>query len=160
MSVRAPDSLIEHLQDLVQEALDGCAGITRKRMLVSQGWMVGGKTFALVNREGRIVVRFDDPAVQDELLALDGAAGWQFGKKPPMRSWLLLPESLHDDSAAVAFWLRRAWAQPAPAGKKKTAAPRATRRPPAVPKAPRARAKAASSKTAPARRKTASRPKR
>jgi TfoX/Sxy family transcriptional regulator of competence genes len=106
---RGSESLIEHLNDVIADIVRGFGPVEKKKMLVSQGWHTGGKVFTLVNREGRIVVRITDPAVQKELLAIPGAAGWQFGDKPPQKAWLLLPEFMHDDHAALTSWLRRAY---------------------------------------------------
>jgi TfoX/Sxy family transcriptional regulator of competence genes len=101
--------LIAHLQELVQEAVAPLAGVTRRRVLRSDGWFVRGSLFTLVNRDARIVVRLDDLAAQDEAHALAGAAGWAIGKKKPMRAWVLLPETFHDDPEAIAGWVKRAW---------------------------------------------------
>ena len=103
-------SLIPHLQELVQEAVSGLAGIERRKALVSDGWFVRGKMFALVSRQARIIVRLVDPAAQSELLALEGASNWKIKNRKPLRDWLQLPEEFHDDRDAVAVWVKRAWA--------------------------------------------------
>jgi TfoX/Sxy family transcriptional regulator of competence genes len=101
--------LIAHLQDVVQSLVGGLRGVSRRRVLASDGWFVGGALFTLVSRQARIVVKVPDGGVQDELLALDGAQMWQIGKKAPMRAWIQLPEALHDDEEALKAWLERAW---------------------------------------------------
>jgi TfoX/Sxy family transcriptional regulator of competence genes len=106
---RGSDSLIEHLHDVIADIVRGFGPVEKKKMLVSQGWHTGGKVFTLVNRDARIVVRITDPSAQKELLAIRGAAGWQFGDKPPQKAWLLLPEFMHEDHEALASWLRRAY---------------------------------------------------
>ena len=63
---------------------------------------------ALVSRDARIVVKLPDRQAQDALLALAGAECWSIGKKAPMRAWIQLPESMHDDLEALEAWLRRA----------------------------------------------------
>lgn len=98
-----------YLREQVQEAVAGLARVGRKKMLVSVGWTVNDRTFALVSRQGRIVVRLPDANVEEALLALDGAEPWRFGKRAPPRGWLLLPEAMHDDAEALKVWLRRAW---------------------------------------------------
>ena len=62
-----------------------------------------------------------DPAAQDELLAVPGAAGWQIGSKAPMRGWLMVPESKHEDTRFLKTWLERAWTltKTAPPAKKR-----------------------------------------
>jgi hypothetical protein len=42
-------------------------------------------------------------------MALPGSAPWQAGDKV-MGKWVLVPESFHDDPAALAAWVRRAHA--------------------------------------------------
>ena len=100
--------------------------MTRKKMLVSIGWAVKGNVFTLVNRDARIVVRLLDADAQAELLAIEGAEGWKIGTRSPMKAWLLLPESRHDDQDFVASWLVRAFeltrsapAKPSPRAKTK-----------------------------------------
>ena len=101
--------LISHLQELVEAAVGRLDGVSRRRVLASDGWFAGGSLFALVSRKARVIVKLPDASAQDEALALDGAAMWQIGKKAPMRAWIQLPESFHDDEEALAAWLRRAW---------------------------------------------------
>jgi TfoX/Sxy family transcriptional regulator of competence genes len=62
----------------------------------------------LVSRQGRIIVKLPDEEAQRELLALEGAEPWRFGRRAPPRGWLQLPESFHDDPEALERWLRRA----------------------------------------------------
>jgi len=95
----------------VQRSVDGLRGVTRRRVLASDGWFAGGKLFALVSRQARIVVKVAVPATQDELLALDGAQMWQIGKKAPMRGWIQLPEAFHDDDEALQRWIARAFTE-------------------------------------------------
>jgi hypothetical protein len=123
-------SLIAHLQELVHQKIGGIRGIVRRKALASDGWFVGGSLVALVNRDARIVVKLTEKAAQDELLAIDGAEGWRIGKKAPMRAWILLPESMHDDDEALGYWLKRAIAAAAapPAPRRKRAAAPKTRR--------------------------------
>ena len=117
-------TLIEHLREQVQDAVQRLAGVERRKLLVSIGWMVNARTFALVSRQARIIVRLTDPAAQQALLALDGAEPWQIGKRKPMQDWLQLPEAMHDDPEALREWLALAWAQAREAGPKRKAAKR------------------------------------
>jgi len=106
----ASEKLIAYLQDLVQQAVAPLEGVTRRKALRSDGWFVRGSLFALVNRDARIVVRLVDEAAQAEAHALPGAELWRIGKKAPMRAWVLLPETFHDDVEQLGHWVRRAWA--------------------------------------------------
>lgn len=116
--------MIPHLQELVQEAVDGLSGVERRKALVSDAWFVRGKMFALVTRQARVVVRLTQPAAQAELLA-GGASNWKIKNRKPMRDWLQLPEELHDDAEGIALWIKRAWtdaqAQAKPVKKKAAA---------------------------------------
>jgi hypothetical protein len=107
----------------VQAAADSLSGVVRRRVLASDGWFVNDKLFTLVNRQARIVVRLLDEAAQVELLALEGAGHWKLKNRKPMKDWLLLPESMHDDASAIEAWVRRAWqivrSAPATAGRPK-----------------------------------------
>jgi TfoX/Sxy family transcriptional regulator of competence genes len=129
--LRTESSLITHLQDVVHELVMPFGGVTRRTMFASDGWFVNEKVFTLVSKDGRIIVRLPDPAAQDELLSLPGASMWQIPSRPPMRGWLELPETMHDDDAALRVWLRRAanLAAALPAkkvvAKKKTGVPKA-----------------------------------
>jgi TfoX/Sxy family transcriptional regulator of competence genes len=128
----ASPSLLEHLREAVQAAVEPWPGVGRKKMLVSIGWTRHDRVFALVSRQGRIVVRLPDEAARRELSALEGTAPWQFGTRAPPRDWLLLPESMHDDEALLRSWLRRAWelgGEPQASGACRPARPRPTRRP-------------------------------
>jgi TfoX/Sxy family transcriptional regulator of competence genes len=131
---RATDSLLAHLNDAVSEALASLPGIGRRKMLVSFGWTVKDRVFALVSRQGRVVVRLPDEEVRRELLALDGAGPWKYSAKAPPRDWLLLPESMAEDAEQLRAWLRRAWqlgqdapAKPARKRPRTAAAPRRKR---------------------------------
>ena len=122
---KAPESLLEFLREQVQEAVRELAGVGRKKLLVSLGWTVKDRTFALVSRQGRVVVRLPEASVEAALLAMEGAEPWKFGTRAPPRGWVQLPEAMHDDAEALRLWLRRAWELnargPAVAAKKKQA---------------------------------------
>jgi TfoX/Sxy family transcriptional regulator of competence genes len=105
----APESLIAHLQETIADIVNEFGAVERRRMLRSDGWFVKGKAFTLVSRQGRIIVRLSDPAAQDQLLALPGAAPWQIRNKSPMRGWPMVPESMHEAPQALQFWLKRAY---------------------------------------------------
>jgi 3-methyladenine DNA glycosylase AlkD/TfoX/Sxy family transcriptional regulator of competence genes len=104
----AADTLREFLDEQVSAAVRPLAGVGRRKMLVSFGFTVHDRVFALVSRQSRIVVRAPDAEVRAELLKL-GATPWKFSKRAAPRDWLQLPETMHDDSEALAIWLRRAW---------------------------------------------------
>jgi 3-methyladenine DNA glycosylase AlkD/TfoX/Sxy family transcriptional regulator of competence genes len=104
----AADTLREFLDEQVSAAVRPLAGVGRRKMLVSFGFTVNDRVFALVSRQSRIVVRAPDAALRAELSKL-GATPWKVGTRAAPRDWLQLPETMHDDSEALAIWLRRAW---------------------------------------------------
>ena len=106
---RASPTLIAYLQDLVEEAVAELPLVTRRKLLASDGWFAAGRLFALVNRQGRVVVRLPGVEDQDALLAVPGTAPWQIGEKKPMRGWLMLPEGMPDEGAGLRRWLGRAY---------------------------------------------------
>jgi TfoX/Sxy family transcriptional regulator of competence genes len=114
----ADDPRVIALREKVQRAVDKLEGVERRKVLASDAWFTRGSLFTLVSRDARVVVRLDDAAAQDELLAIPGASMWRIGKKAPMRSWLELPEAMPDDRKLLAAWLKRAWSL-APDAKKK-----------------------------------------
>lgn len=123
-SETAPASLIEHLNECVGAALESVPDVGRRKMLVSFGWSVHERVFALVSRQGRIVVRLPDERAQRELSALEGAAPWKFSAKAAARDWLQLPEWMHEDAAQLRSWLTRAWELNRDAKPKRKAGPR------------------------------------
>jgi hypothetical protein len=50
------------------------------------------------------------PLSSEALLALDGAAPWQYGTKQP-KHWVMVPESFHDDVDQLQVWVDRARAE-------------------------------------------------
>ena len=82
----------------------------RKQMFGCPGFFRGGTIFGLVWKEGRIGLKFPDDATFAEAISLPGAAPWKAGERT-MGKWVLVPESFHDDGAALRLWAERAWAQ-------------------------------------------------
>jgi TfoX/Sxy family transcriptional regulator of competence genes len=119
----APASLIAYLNETVSDAVKDLPGVGRRKLLVSTGFSVNERVFALVSRQGRVVVRLPDEALARELLALEGAEPWKYGSKAPPRGWVQLPEWMHDAPDALRTWLERAWqlgrAEPAPRRRKR-----------------------------------------
>ena len=136
----APSSaLTTHLRELV-EASAGKLPHTWKRMFGCDAAFVDGKIFALIWKTGRIGLKLPERERLDALLALDGAEPWTPGGMKAMSSWVLVPESLHDDTDSLTDWVREAHAEIRrwePKAKKKPAAkPRTKAPPPAKKKAP------------------------
>ena len=121
-------SLNAHLLETASESLPG---VFRRMMFGCESLFVDGHIYALVWKEGRIGLKLTDPKDYDTLRAMPGATPWSPGGRMIMRSWLLVPESFHDDPATLKDWVRRAHAQiraraadeaKAPAKRKTTAA--------------------------------------
>jgi len=123
MATRASPSLLQHLKDTIAVIAEPMPGVTTKRMFGCDVWLVNGNLFVLLMGYGRVVLRL--PATSDELLAIDGAGPWVYGKKSPTH-WIMVPEDFHDDVTLLRAWVRRAYAEvlanpPKTAAKKKTA---------------------------------------
>ena len=95
------------LLELLEEAAMPLPGVTRKKMFGCEALFADGTIFAMVWKEGRLAVKLPDGL--EEALALPGADPWAPGGKK-MGAWALLPETFHDDAAAIAHWVRRAHA--------------------------------------------------
>ena len=109
-----------YLIELVEDSTTGLADIAKRRMFGCDAFFVGDHIFVLLWKTGRIGVKLTDPAAHARLLAIDGAEPWQIGEKT-MSHWVLTPEDLHDDPAALTPWIRQAYAlarSGAPASKK------------------------------------------
>jgi TfoX/Sxy family transcriptional regulator of competence genes len=113
-----------HLLGLLEDAALPLPGVRRKKMFGCEALFAEDRIFALIWKEDRIGLKFPDPAVAAEALALPGAAPWRAGDKV-MGGWALVPEAFHDDPAALAAWVQRAHAlalSAPPKPKKKTGA--------------------------------------
>lgn len=117
---------LKFLHDLLEEAAAPLPGVSHKRMFGCDALFADGTIFGLIWKDGRIGLKVPDAEAYNELMALDGSQPWVAGSKQ-MGSWVLVPESFHDDRAALAVWTRRAHARALATG----------------PKAPRAKKKAA-----------------
>jgi TfoX/Sxy family transcriptional regulator of competence genes len=98
-----------YLLGLVEDAAAPLPEVKRKRMFGCDTLFARDTIFALIWKEDRIGLKFPDPAAYAEAMALPGSAPWQAGDKV-MGKWVLVPESFHDDPAALAAWVRRAHA--------------------------------------------------
>jgi TfoX/Sxy family transcriptional regulator of competence genes len=115
------------LMDLLERATERLPGIAKKRLFGCDALFVDGSIFALVWKEGRIGLKFLDPATFAARLATPGAKPWAPSGKA-MGGWVLVPETLHDDEETLTAWAReshasvRAGAMPAPKASAKPAA--------------------------------------
>ncbi len=98
-------SASEGLFALLTDAVEGLRGVSDFKMFGCRCLRVDEKIFALIWKEGRIALKL--PGSARELLELSGARPWTIGAKK-MGAWVLVPESFHDDPAALASWSRRA----------------------------------------------------
>lgn len=102
---RASPSLLAHLKETVAALVQRGPDVEARRMFGSDVWLVGGHLCVLLMPYGRIVVRL--PSSSEALLAIDGAAPWQYGNKQP-KHWVMVPESFHDDVELLSVWVQRA----------------------------------------------------
>ena len=107
----APD--LAHLS-LLLELLEAAAlplpGVTRRRMFGCDALFADREIFALVWKEGRIGLKFADPADRSRLDGLPGTSPWAPGGKQ-MRQWRLLPEKIEGDPVSFSAWVERAHAE-------------------------------------------------
>lgn len=108
-------SLSEFLKSLLEEASQDLPGVTARRMFGCDALFANLSIYALVWKTGRIGLKFPDPALYGEVMAMSGAEPWAPGGKP-MSGWVLLPESFHDQPEQLATWVRHAHRLAAAAG--------------------------------------------
>ncbi len=115
--VRMHTGHLEFLIELLERATERLAGVTKKRLFGCDALFVDDAIFGLIWKEGRIGLKFVDPQAAAHRLSAPGAKAWAPSGKP-MRGWVLVPETFHDDEEKLGVWAREAHA-----------AVRATRRP-------------------------------
>jgi TfoX/Sxy family transcriptional regulator of competence genes len=101
-------TLLVELRGRLEEASERLPDVTVRKMFGCDAFLARGKIFAVVWREGRIGLKLPD-ALANAMRALPGAAAWKLGDMV-MRQWALVPETLHDDSQALAGWVEQAHA--------------------------------------------------
>ncbi len=110
MKPKAPaNSSLTFLLSLLEDATAHLPGITPRRMFGSDTLFVHSHIFALVWRAGRIGLKLPDPAVYAEFLELAGAEPWMLDGKTTMSSWVLVPESFHDEPDGLREWALRSY---------------------------------------------------
>jgi TfoX/Sxy family transcriptional regulator of competence genes len=78
-----------------------------RAMFGGAGAYAGEQMFASLSAHG-LALKLPDDA-QDELLGIAGARRLQYDfGKPPSKTYVLVPEAMRDDPAALAPWVRRA----------------------------------------------------
>ena len=110
-------SFTDELSELVAETVSRLPGISKKRMFGCDAFFRSGQIFALIWKTGRIGVRLPDESIHQALMVSEGAEPWQVYSKPttkPMKHWVLVPESFHDDTVELASWLGQAYTLAAP----------------------------------------------
>ena len=100
------DFLVE-LEDSINAAAAGLANVQGKKMFGCHALFANGNVFALVWKEGRLGVRLPDEETFNALMGLEGAAPWKAGAMV-MSHWVLVPEALHDEEAALKRWVTKA----------------------------------------------------
>mgnify|MGYP001172760631 CR=1 FL=1 len=79
------------------------------RMFGCDAFFAGEKIFAVIWTDGRLALKLTEPALHAELLGQPGAEPWRpYGSG--MGNWVLAPEALAADTAALRLWLERAHA--------------------------------------------------
>jgi TfoX/Sxy family transcriptional regulator of competence genes len=97
------------LKDALDAAAKGLTNVAPRTMFGCHALFHGGGVFGLVWKKGRIGVRLPDRNAFDQLMAHQGAAPWKAGTMT-IAHWVLVPESMHEESKTLARWVARAHA--------------------------------------------------
>src|SRR5262245_20282003 len=101
-------TLFPYLHELVAGCTAGLSGIQQRRMFGCDALFVADKMFVLFWKTGRVGVKLLAGGDFAALMAVPGAEQWHAGAKA-MSHWVLVPEEMHDDPAALTPWVRRAY---------------------------------------------------
>jgi TfoX/Sxy family transcriptional regulator of competence genes len=97
------------LLELLEGATKRLPGVARKRLFGCDALFVDGAIFALVWKEGRIGLKFPEPAAFASKMSEPGSKPWAPSGKA-MSGWVLVPEALHDDEDTLTTWARESHA--------------------------------------------------
>lgn len=100
---------LARLKALLDGALAGLENVEPKRLFGCDGWFAQGNIFALVWKEGRLGLRFNEPDLYAEALDQEGASQWRMDGKA-VRHWVLLPRAWHSRPDKLRAWGRKAYA--------------------------------------------------
>lgn len=104
-------SFLAHLLSITEDASRSLGGVSRKKMFGCETLFVDGSIFALIWKTGRIGLKLPEESAYTKLASMPGAEPWSPGGKMKMGSWLLVPESFHDDDDALGTWVKAAHRQ-------------------------------------------------
>jgi TfoX/Sxy family transcriptional regulator of competence genes len=93
------------LADRIREHLSG-ERITEKKMFGGLAFLIGGNMSVAASGQGGLLVRVD-PEETETLLSEKGAEEFDMGGRGMMKGWLRVNESVLDDDATLAKWVRR-----------------------------------------------------
>lgn len=92
---------------LLEDALAGLDGVTRRRMFGALAFWVDGEMFALVGEEGIVLKLSETDRV--EALAMPESEVFSPGG-PPMKALIVLSADILDSAPILADWVRRSHA--------------------------------------------------
>lgn len=95
---------IGKLEGIINDAATGLKKVTSKKMFGCHALFANDAVFGLVWKEGRIGVRLPEEASFEKLMALSGSVPWKAGAMT-MSHWVLVPPSMHKESAKLSKWL-------------------------------------------------------
>lgn len=134
-------TLASFLKEVVAELSAELPEVTERRMFGSDAFFANSTIYSLV-WDGRICLRFPDPARFEKARALEGSDIFDpMGVGKTMRGWVVMPEAMSDDVEALRPWVEEAHREAMMEPPKKKPAPKVKK------------AKAVSAPRAPARRK-------
>jgi TfoX/Sxy family transcriptional regulator of competence genes len=103
--------ITEDLSILFEESSTLLLSVTKRRIFGCDAFFANANIFGLIWKTGRLGVRLPDDKLFTELMAQTGSDPWSVYTKPggkPMAHWVLVPESMHDDSEEVEQWIAAA----------------------------------------------------
>lgn len=99
---------LAELRHLVEESCAGLGEVSIRRMFGCDGFFARDTIFGLIWKTGRIGLKFPDPQAFGEIMSLPGSDPWTAGTKV-MSQWVLLPESVHNQPAALRHYVQQAY---------------------------------------------------
>jgi len=95
------------LRSLLEDASDGLAEVTQRRMFGCDAFFAAGNIYGLIWKTGRIGLKLPDAQLYADLMSQDGADPWTAGMKT-MADWILVPERFHRDPGVLRHWTEQA----------------------------------------------------
>lgn len=101
---------IDRLCDVLNEAAATLPDVRPRKMMGAYTLFSDHGIFAIVLSDQRIALRLPDEAAYQAMAATLGSEVWRFEPdSKPVKHWLRIPASFHNDPDQLAGWVRRAY---------------------------------------------------